>query len=782
MSFRSDSPLGHPVPHLGLALAVGLLGFGCSKGSSNGGDAGEPPTVGASFLGATQDREFDETGQVLVIEFDGAMHTGDAETVANYALTGLTVLSAEQIEPTKVRLTVDGPAVPGDALLTITPGMRDAESDLSPGVIRSKVTSTDTVAPAAARISGVAVSGINNDQATVHFTDSMVAADATCVSSWNIESPIGTPVDLDRAVVSYDEETLSATLTLGGDQNLTTGIEISAVLTTMRDIGGNTIEAAAFGAGAIVSEVAGDTAGPTLLSVFPGETPNTLIYVFDEPVSFVETADLLASVPVSGTRLSLFEASAPLVEIAPVSSTSILDGLGAEVTFAVAPEVGDTTAVYGVTDLAGNPMLPVAGVSVEARDPQSPDLFIGSTELIAVEGERNDLFRLTFDTDLHPHGLFEWYQYGLLAGFFVNTHGAKASFDGAREVTFLLRGPADHEFQLASTYQMAVARLRSRQGVEIDGTAYEFVVTPTGDSAPPTLTAARLAPSDPMALVVEFSEALGLDPGADAAQFSLDGTVPTSAAFLSPRVVTLGFAATPTAGQTLTVAVPALSDRAGNSAVSSASTAVQAADTAPPAITAVIATAVSDGPDELVVTFDELIDPASFDDPDALSVTVGGSTVSLAGSELTYQSSGNTLTADLPGTLQLPFGEALVFSMSRLLDVSGNVALAETSATTVIGDQVAPSGLEAFVNFRADSTGDTIEVTPSESLRAAATGPSAWTASGGQSVEGVVAIGFDRFRVSLDAPLGANETLTLTDATDHAGNVAAAPLIVDPIE
>ena len=764
-------------------LGLCLLTFGCSGGASSNGTPSDPPATGASFVGAVQDRDFDATGQALVVEFDGAMNTQDLETPSNYSVTGAAVLTAVQIEPTKVRLTLNSPAVPGDALLTVAAGMRDADGEPSAGASLSEVTSTDSTAPAAARISGVALSGINNDQTTIEFTDNMVPGDVTRVNSWSVESPVGTPVNLNQAAVTYDEETRSATLTFGGGQNLATGAEISAVLTTMRDLGGNTIEASAFGAGAVLAEIVGDTQAPTLLSVFPGETANTLVYVFDEPVQYVETADLVASVPISGTRFTFAEASAPGVALSPLGATSVLGELGAEVTFSVAPEVGDAASVSGVCDLAGNPMLPALNITVEARNPAGPDLFVGSTELIAVEGERNDIFRLTFDTDLHPDGLFHDYNYGLLEGFFVNTLGAKPSFDGAREVTFLLRGPIDHEFQSASTYQMAAALLKSRQGVPVGGTAYEYVVTPTGDSTAPTLTAARTVQSNALRLVVEFSEALDETSGADAASYSLDGAVPTSATFLSPRIIALDFGQAPTVGQTLSVAASALSDRAGNAAANSADVAVQVADTTGPSISSVVATAVSGrDSDLLVVIFDELIDPTSFTDASTLSVTVDGSTVPLSGSELIYQSAGNTLTAELPGTLKLPFGEALVLSIARLADPSGNATLAETGATTVVGDQVSPTGLSAFVNYRADAGGTVIEVTPNESLRAAATGAAAWVASGGQTVQEVAAIGFERFRITLDAPLGAADTLTLTDATDLAGNVAGAPLVVDPTE
>ncbi|MEM8713754.1 MAG: hypothetical protein AAGG01_22660, partial [Planctomycetota bacterium] len=99
-----------------------------------------------------------------------------------------------------------------------------------------------------------------------------------------------------------------------------------------------------------------------------------------------------------------------------------------------------------------------------------------------------------------------------------------------------------------------------------------------------------------------------------------------------------------------------------------------------------------------------------------------------------------------------------------------------------VGDSSPPTGLLAFVNHRAALDGTVIDVTPNEALLASASGPLTWTASGGQGILGVTALGFDRLRITLSAPLGAAETLSLTGATDLAGNVASSALVTDPVE
>lgn len=753
----------------------------CSGGTQSA--PGGPPFLGAAVVGATQDRDYDPSGATLVIEFDGAMNTDDVETTSYYGVTSAAVTAAVQIEPTRVRLSLTAAVLPGATLVTVQSGMRDASGQASAGAVGHAIESTDTDPPQAARIAGVTVSGLNNDQATVEFDDLMVTSDVVRVDSWNLESPAGTPVDLERAIIEYDEEAQCATITLGGGQNLTTGASISAVLTTMRDVGGNRIESSSFGSSAVTSFVVGDRVAPRLLSVYPGETANTLRFVFDEPVQFTATSDLVANMPVSGTRVTFAESTSPGIDLQPNASVSLLGALVAEVTFAVAPEAGDLANIAGVADLAGNVIVPRAAVTVEERDQGGPELFVGSTELIAFEGERNDIFRITFDRALHPDGLYYDYRYGLLENFFVNTLGAKGTFDGDREVTFLLRGPVDHEVQTANTYLLAVAQIMSVQGVPIDMTTYEYTVTPTGDAVAPSLTAARISSTEATRLLVEFSEALAVTQGSDPTQYSLDGSAPTATEFVSPRVMALTFSQAPTIGQTLSVTTVALRDRAGNRAALTADVTVQGSDTTPPSVASITATAqAGTEPDLIVIQFSELVDPASLNDPEAIHATVAGSTVSLIGSELFYQSANNTLTAELPDTLLLPFGESVTVEIASFTDAAGNESIGQSGAATIGGDQTAPGSLVAFVNYREDVTGTVVEVTPDEPLRTSATGTMAWSASGGQSVLSVSSLGFDRYRLTLGAPLGANDTLTLTGATDLAGNVAGGPLVVNPIE
>lgn len=757
----------------------------CSGGSALGGGSDDSePSVGVAALGVTQDRDTDASGATLIVSFDAAIDPTDAEVEARYIVTGASVVQATYVDPTSVQLELDRAAIPGDTVVTVPPGLLGADGSISSGTVGVPITSTDVAPPTATRIGGIAVAGVAGDQATVSFDDQMVGADVEQISAWSLESPVGTPLSLTGASVAYDDSTLSATITLGPDQYLETGSEISAVLTGVRDVGGNTIESTAFGADAVTSVVTGDTIPPQLLSVYPGDAANSLRFIFDEPVRFVETADLLANVPISGTRFEFVAQSSPGITREALTSTEIFDGLGAEVTFALSPSVNDFAAVFGVTDLAGNEVQPVLAQGVEARLTGGPDLFAGSTELIAIEGEHNDIFRMTFDRDLHPVDLFDYRFYGLLEGFFVNTHGARPTWDGGPTVTFELIGDDDHEFQIASAYHNNVASLRSAQGAPIDGTAREFNLAPTGDTSAPTLTGARLDPATSVAVIITFSEAVDVDIiDAPGTQFDVDGAAAVSAALVSPRVVRAVFPGAQSPGATLTVQQAAIRDRAGNEAGSSASVALQAADSAAPGISSVVATATAGKDvDTIVVTFDELVDPTTAIDGSTYTLTGTGDPVPLTNAALRYASASNAVTIELPDTMNLTEGDSVTLTVTNVRDVSGNEAASLNLAATVGGDATPPSGLLSFVNYRAAIDGSVIDVTPNEALQASTSGPLAWTASGGQGILDVTALGFDRLRVTLSAPLGPAETLTLTGATDLAGNVAASGLVTDPTE
>ncbi len=766
------------------ALAAAALAAACSGGSSSDGDGpgGGPAALGAGVTGAIQDRTFDPTGATLIVTFEAGIEQADAENESFYSVGAQTVLTATQVTPSLVRLTLDGTAIPGDVTLDVSQGIRDLDGEISPGVQDLAIESTDTDAPVAASLSALAVSGADNDQLEVVFDDDMVEADIEVLARWSVESPLGTPVDLTGAQVVYGAADRKATLTLEGGQNLQTSDSVAAMVSSVRDIAGNTIDSTTFGVDAISSAVQGDRTAPRLLSAYPGATANTLRLVFDEPVMYVESADLIGSVPIAGTRLTFAEASAPGVDIAATASTSAVRELGAEVTFPVAPEAGDAVSVFGIADLAGNVMEPALGFPIDARDDTAPEILPGGVTLTAVEGERNDLFTVRFDRPVHPEGLDDTERYGLLYGFFETLAGATGTWNGSDEIQFVLEGEDDHQVQTGGTYALAVVRFQSLQGVPVDEITQEGGIVAVGDASPPSILSAEAQPLVGNAVLVEFSEAVNADLGAAAASFQINGQAATSAELLSPRVVRVEFQSTPAIGAVLDVTSSALTDQAGNEAASNAAVSIQQGDSLPPGMTAGGEATPGTEPDFLTAQFTESVDLDTILDPANWSCTQGGQPISLEGARFSYASSSRTLTIYLAETVYLETGATVSLTAALLSDWWGNAAFAVSESATVTGDSTAPTGLTAFVNYREATDGTVIDVIPNEGVDGVAAFPLQWSASGGQTVLASRAITPSRIRVTLDSALGAAETLTWTTAVDLAGNASGGSLVVDPVE
>lgn len=769
---------------LALFTPVALLAS-CSGGSDGGTEPpdDDPPEVGAAVTGAVQDRAGDPSGATLLVTFDEELLQADAETTSFYSVGTLNVTGATLVAPSIVRLSLDGAAVPGDVTLSVSAGLRDEDGTPSAASGAVTITSTDSIAPAATGLTAEAITGGDNDVVVVGFDDDMVESDVESVVRWSLESPIGASVDLMGATVEYDAPTRAATLTLAGGQNLETSDDIAVVLTSVRDVGGNTIEATSFGIDAVTGQVDGDVDAPELLVVYPGATANTLVYVFDEPVKFIETADLIGQVPVSGTRFTFAEASAPTIEIAAAASTSVLNGLGAEVTFAVQPEVSDAASLFGVTDLAGNPVQPVNDAGVIARDLTPPEIAPGGVTLTAVEGERNDVMEVVFDRPVHPQGLLDTERYGLLFGFFEDLRGTTGVWDGNDRVTFVLEGETDHTIQTGGTYILAVVRFLSMQGASVDEITTEGSIVAGGDAAAPSLVSARLHPAASTDVFVEFSEAIRSDVASVASAFEVGGQTATAVTLLSPRVVRATFPGAVGLGASLDVGVAALTDLAGNAAASTASASVQAADAAAPTLATLSADAVDgSAADQLTFTLSESVDLAQALLPGNYSATQNGQPLDLTGSTLRYSSVDRSIELTLPPTSHLVTGASVQLTANVLTDHAGNQALNDAILATVTGDSTAPTLFEGFVNFRESVTSTVVDVTFDEALDASANDTLAWSASGGQTVTDVERLAPERVRLTLSAALGASETITLTGATDLAGNAAAGPIAFDPAE
>jgi len=193
-----------------------------------------------------------------------------------------------------------------------------AIEDTSGNVIPAALTaialgSTDSTAPTASNLLGTTIEGADNDQILVTFNDNMIQSEVELVTSWTVESPIGTAFDMTGATVSYNDTTMTATVSLGTGttgtvadaNNLQTFGTIAASFTSMRDIAGNALPATTIGVDALNTTVAGDETAPTIMSVSANDVATTLLVNFSEATKAVAFGNLYSGGTDAGARFQL---------------------------------------------------------------------------------------------------------------------------------------------------------------------------------------------------------------------------------------------------------------------------------------------------------------------------------------------------------------------------------------------------------------------------------------------------------------------------------------------
>ncbi|MEO0651644.1 MAG: hypothetical protein AAFZ65_13290, partial [Planctomycetota bacterium] len=100
----------------------------------------------------------------------------------------------------------------------------------------------------------------------------------------------------------------------------------------------------------------------------------------------------------------------------------------------------------------------------------------------------------------------------------------------------------------------------------------------------------------------------------------------------------------------------------------------------------------------------------------------------------------------------------------------------------IAGDTTAPGIESAAIDFRTSATGDVVLLRFDEevTLDFKIFGP-LYSASGGQTGTAAAPVDAQTVRVTFDAPLGAGDTVSISDVIDIAGNQSGA-LAIDPVE
>ena len=736
-------------------------------------------TTAPTVSGAEQNRTLDPTGTTVDVRMSEDVDAATAETLANWTASGgQTVLTATRLAGEDlVRLEFDAAMVPGDVTLSAQ-NVRDLAGNPMAPQVGIVLTSTDTTPPAATTWSANAREGNDNDVVEVFFDDEMVPADVTDVLRWSLESPTGTPHALAAANIEYEETLHRARLQLVNGVNLHRDDDFTVVLTGVRDLGGNALPATP-----ISGPIEAESTLPTVHTIWrPTASPDQVEVRFSEPCDLLEDVYDAATNP-AGTRYVLRDSGGILRGYA-TSATSMDGGLGARVSFGIVVDPADTVDVLGASDLAGNPLFPALLRPTLAEDPAEAGLAPGLSTLTTVSGEENDVLTVRFDRPVSPWTAADHVHYTVTGPTPVEKRTLEVVFDGVDTVTLPLRSNlGDYDLLTGSGYDLQVAGIRSAQGVPMSFPATELGIVAGGDAAAPTVQAGkvRIDPTHANAILVEFREAMASPSVTNVANYLYDGAqVPVLAEFLGPRSVRLTFAVAPAPGFNLALSAD---DEAGNSTGPIVRTVAAADATGPLVVSVAGSIRPGFGGDEVLVTYDEPVNPALALNLSNYTVQSGGQARSLSGASISYSSVTSLVRIRLAGGVELLAGQPIGVGITGIQDFSGNpmsAGLQVGGSTT--GDSTAPAFSSAFVNRRIDPSGTVVDVLFSEDVdQTFASDPQNWTATGGPSVVSVAMRERNHARLTLSAPLQPAGTLQMTGTPDLAGNLAGT-IQVDPSE
>ncbi|MEM6571279.1 MAG: Ig-like domain-containing protein [Planctomycetota bacterium] len=735
-----------------------------------------------------QNRTADPTGRTIDVTFSEDLDVATAATTSHYDFTPtITVQSATLLAGRIARLQLATVAIPGDVQLTVEQAVSDpAGNDLGSDFGPAAIASSDVAPPNAIVLAGRAVEGHGNDVITVLFDDTLIEAEAEDASSWTVESPIGTAIDVSGATISYDAASSVATMTLDGGTApaLRRDDDLRVSFASIRDLGGNTITPTP-----VDTTITGEATRPSVESahIISGGFGIELVVRFSEAMADPHLLYHATDNP-TGARYVATPATGP-VDVLPASAVELDNGLGVRLTYNVTLDPSGDVDVIGLTDLAGNLLFPAMDVPLDAENVTAPTQS-GAPTLTAITGVRNDTVEIQFGVPMGSWRITSPDHYVLTpnAGAPLDLSNAAIEFDGNDTVMIMLAGATGSDLESGTSYTLDVLvdpvdPLRSRQGIVLGSTDTQSSVPVVGDvTNGPTQagTTAMLDPTNPNAILVVFDETVDASFALQASAYDYDGgTIAQSISMVSPRAVRATFATAVSAGNVIDVTPAAAVDTAGNAASGTISLAVVDDQTGPVLVGLSGAIASGFGGDVLDVTFDEEVASATATTLGNYTITDSTGPKRIIG--ISYDSAQTTARLFVE---DLADGDTVNVLIDGVTDLAGNLPLVPLiSATTIGGDPVPPALSSGYVNVLEELSGVVVDVEISEQVDTAfAAVAGNWTSSGTQTVQSVEVLAADHLRLRLSASLGAAETLTLAGGlTDPAGNVAGA-LVLDPVE
>jgi len=731
-------------------------------------------TVLPTVLSVTQNRSVDTTGKTLDVVLSEDVDSVAAEIPGNWAVTGgLTVNTATLLSSKEVvRLVLDAAAIPGDVTASAS-NVQDLAGNVMAPAAGLTVLTTDNTAPIPSSATATAIEGSDNDTLTVSFSDDMIASEVTTAANWTVQTPVGTDITEANTTIVYNAASRTATMTFGvaSGINLRSGDDFNLTFTGLRDLGGNTISGAV-----LAGNVSAESRLPLLESVFLDTGFSNQVHVrFSEPMSELDDIFHPSTNPTGLTAYAIRDSGGTL-RGTPQSVTLHSDDLGATLTFGFVVALSDTLDISGVMDLAGNAMFPVSMAAILAEEAGTPVLNVGSSDFLVQSGEQNDSVIVAFDRPMSSWEILDPSNYDFKLGMAtVDLSTSTFSFDGDRTVTIDLDTAGAPDLATASSYDMTISGLSSRQGVAIAGTtAGTLNADGASDATNPSLPAGSVmidAANEATAVLFLMDESIDPTDAVNTAIITLNGVNPTTAVQVGGRTVRATFASV-AIGEMLSTTI---ADRAGNAGV--ASLAVVAKDTAGPLLSTVAGISRSGfGSDEVTVTFDEAVDPATALQTSNYVITQSGVPVDITGSTMRLDSNNDRVHIKLPATSDLVSSLALNVVATGITDVSGNVMSPDGNlAGLCTGDTTAPGFAESFPNLRANGSGLMVDIRFTEDVDAAFAGNVAnYTSDGGQLVTAVTILRADVVRLTLDSAMTSGDQIDVNGLIDPAGNVSGA--------
>ncbi len=728
------------------------------------------PTV----VSVTQNRSVDTTGKTLDVALSEDVDATAAQVPGNWAVTGgitvntATLLSSKEV----VRLVLDAAAIPGDVTVTAS-AVQDLAGNTMAVASGLAIVTTDGTAPIPSAAAASAIEGSDNDTLTVSFSDDMIASEVMTAANWTVQTPIGTDITEANTTIAYNAGSRTATMTFGASSgvNLRTGDDFNLTFTGLRDLGGNTIS------GTVLSgDVSAESRLPLLESVFQDTGFTNQVHVrFSEPMDMLDDIFDATTNPTGLTVYTLRDSGGSL-RGTPQSVTPHADDLGATLTFGFLVALTDTLDVSGVIDLAGNSLFSVSMAAVIAEEAGTPTLDAGNSDFLVTSGEQNDSIVVAFDRPMSSWEILDPSKYVFKLGMTtIDLAHSEFSFDGDRTLTIDLNTPSAPDLATASSYDMTVSGLSSRQGVSISGTtAGTLNADGASDATNPMLVANSViidAANEATAVLIRMDEALDPTDAVDTSIITLNGVNPSAAVRVGGRTVRATFASV-AAGQMLSTT---MADLAGNAGV--ASVAVVAKDTTGPLLASVAGITRSGlGLDEITVTFTEAVNPATALLTSNYTVTQSGSSVDISGSTMRLDSNNNRVHIELPASVDLVSALGVTVVTSGVTDVSGNAMSPAVNLSGVCtGDTTAPAFAESFVNLRANASSLMVDIRFSEDVDPVfAANAANYSSDGGQAVSAATLLRPDVVRLTLSAPMLSGEKIELNGLLDPAGNASAA--------